>query len=196
MDNTWKNLAAKLPIQPSEKLKQDVLMDIYDGNMLGVPLILYHRESVELEDEIQKIMGPQDWERWERSRKRRWGARCTCTNCGENFIAGYSKGGIVLAEGMDGQIYDGYVEPGLDANVYFSGETIIATRLAQTSQPSNYPENGRPWVNLSASNVITIPSGSTSGLTLFQQITMAAGAAKGRYSRGVKFWATRMPTTL
>ena len=65
----------------------------------------------------------------------------------------------------------------------------IATRLAQTSQPSNYPENGRPWVNLSASNVITIPSGSTSGLTLFQQITMAAGAAKGRYSRGVKFWA-------
>ena len=65
----------------------------------------------------------------------------------------------------------------------------IATRLAQTSQPSNYPENARPWVNLSTSNVITIPSGSTSGLTLFQQITMAAGAAKGRYSRGVKFWA-------
>lgn len=65
----------------------------------------------------------------------------------------------------------------------------IATRLAQTSQPGNYPETARPWVNLSASNVITIPSGSTNGLTLFQQITMAAGAAKGRYSRGVKFWA-------
>lgn len=65
----------------------------------------------------------------------------------------------------------------------------IATRLAQTSQPSNYPETARPWVNLSSSNVITIPSGSTSGLTLFQQITLAAGAAKGRYSRGVKFWA-------
>lgn len=65
----------------------------------------------------------------------------------------------------------------------------IAARLAQTVQPSNYPENARPWVNLSASNVITIPSGSTNGLTLFQQITMAAGAAKGRYSRGVKFWA-------
>ena len=65
----------------------------------------------------------------------------------------------------------------------------IATRLAQPTQPSNYPEAARPWVNLSASNVITIPSGSTTGLTLFQQITMAAGAAKGRYSRGVKFWA-------
>lgn len=124
MDSTWKDLAAKLPIQPSEKLKQDVLMDIYDGNVLGVPLILYHRESVELADEIQQTMDPQDWERWERSRTRRWGARCTCTNCGENFIAGYFKGGIVLTEGPDGQIYDGYVEPGLDANVYFSGETI------------------------------------------------------------------------
>lgn len=65
----------------------------------------------------------------------------------------------------------------------------IATRLAQTTQPSNYPEDARPWVNLSASNVITIPSGSTTGLTLFQQITLAAGAAKGRYSRGAKFWA-------
>ena len=65
----------------------------------------------------------------------------------------------------------------------------IATRLAQTSQPSNYPESARPWVNLSSSNVITIPSGSTSGLTLFQQIVLAAGAAKGRYSRGGKFWA-------
>ena len=103
MDNTWKNLAAKLPIQPSEKLKQDVLMDIYDGNVLGVPLILYHRESVELEDEIQQIMGPQDWERWERSRKRRWGARCTCTNCGENFIAGYSKGGRPNLDGHTGE---------------------------------------------------------------------------------------------
>lgn len=65
----------------------------------------------------------------------------------------------------------------------------IATRLAQTSQPGNYPETARPWVNLSSSNVITIASGSTEGLTLFQQITMAAGAAKGRYSRGAKFWA-------
>lgn len=70
----------------------------------------------------------------------------------------------------------------------------IATRLAQSSQPENYPENARPWVNLSASNVITIPSGSTSGLTLFQQIILASGAAKGRYSRGDKFWAMNETT--
>ena len=70
----------------------------------------------------------------------------------------------------------------------------IATRLAQSSQPENYPENARPWVNLSASNIITIPSGSTSGLTLFQQIILASGAAKGRYSRGDKFWAMNETT--
>lgn len=65
----------------------------------------------------------------------------------------------------------------------------IATRLAQNAQPDQYPEKARPWINLSASNVITIPSGSTSGLTLFQQIVLAFGAAKGRYSRGEVFWA-------
>lgn len=70
----------------------------------------------------------------------------------------------------------------------------VATRLAQTAQPDNYPENARPWVNLSASNVITIPSGSTSGLTLFQQIILASGAAKGKYSRGDKFWAMNEST--
>lgn len=70
----------------------------------------------------------------------------------------------------------------------------VATRLAQTVQPGEYPENARPWVNLSASNVITIPSGSTSGLTLFQQIILASGAAKGKYSRGDKFWAMNETT--
>lgn len=70
----------------------------------------------------------------------------------------------------------------------------IATRLAQSSQPDNYPDKARPWINLSASNVITIPSGSTSGLTLFQQIILASGAAKGRYSRGEKFWAMNETT--
>lgn len=70
----------------------------------------------------------------------------------------------------------------------------IATRLAQTSAPSDYPATARPWVNLSASNVITIPSGSTEGLKLFQQITLASGAAKGKYSKGMKFWAMNEKT--
>lgn len=65
----------------------------------------------------------------------------------------------------------------------------IATRLAQASKPSGYPDSARAWADLRTSNVITIPSGSTSGLTLFQQLISAAANAKGRYSTGAKFWA-------
>lgn len=65
----------------------------------------------------------------------------------------------------------------------------IATRLAQNSQPGNYPETAMPWENLSQSNVITIPNDASTGLTLFQRIIRAAGASKGRYSRGDRFWA-------
>lgn len=72
----------------------------------------------------------------------------------------------------------------------------IATRLAQTSKPSGYPDSARNWVNLSQSNVITIPSGSTTGLTLFQQILQASANAKGRYSRGAKFWAMSEATKI
>lgn len=65
----------------------------------------------------------------------------------------------------------------------------IATRLAQTSKPSGYPDSARAWADLHQSNVITIPSGSTTGLILFQQILTAAANAKSRYSSGTKFWA-------
>lgn len=65
----------------------------------------------------------------------------------------------------------------------------IATRLKQTAKPSGYPESAREWQDLSTSNVITIPTEAMTGLTLFQKIVMAAAAAKGRYSRGAKFWA-------
>lgn len=125
MDQYWKEIAPKLPIQPCDDLKQSVLMDVYDSHALGDPLILYHREAVTLMDEIHEIMFPEDWECLERSKKHRWGARCTCTNCGEDFIAGYSKGGIILTSGPDGQTYAGYAEPGPDTNEYLDGETVL-----------------------------------------------------------------------
>ena len=125
MDMNWKSLAAMLPVQPCDELKRDVLMGIYDMHDLGGDLILYHRESVGLADEIGQIMGPQDWAHWEQSKKRRWGARCTCTACGEDFIAGYVKNGIVLSEGQDGQTYEGYAEQGPDSSVYLDGDEAV-----------------------------------------------------------------------
>lgn len=69
----------------------------------------------------------------------------------------------------------------------------VVSRLAQTDQPADYPPTARPWQNLSASNIITIPATAT-GLELFKQITLASGKAKGKYARGEKVWVTNEET--
>lgn len=139
-----------------------------------------------------------------------WTEACGALNelmfsIGQAEVDGYKVGGYVVLcnstlEDTDGALLSeiilglgAAIGIALDKAILFgTGVKMplgIATRLAQTSEPENYPEKARPWVNLSASNVITIPSGSTSGLTLFQQIILASGAAKGKYSKGMKFWA-------
>ena len=69
----------------------------------------------------------------------------------------------------------------------------IVTRLAQQSEPASYPQTARPWVDLHTSNVKTISSGTT-GAALFAAIATDAAAAKGKYSRGEKFWAMNETT--
>lgn len=69
----------------------------------------------------------------------------------------------------------------------------IVSRLAQTAQPSSYPSTARTWVDLSASNIITIPSTAT-GAELIKQIVLASGAAKSSYSRGEKVWVMNEAT--
>lgn len=63
----------------------------------------------------------------------------------------------------------------------------IISRLAQTSEPANYPATARPWVDLHTTNIITISAGLT-GAALFKQIVLASGKAKSNYSRGPKVW--------
>ena len=79
---------------------------------------------------------------------------------------------------------------GLDkAIIYGTGTKMpmgILPRLAQEADPKNTKVNV-PWKNLSASNIVAI-TGKT-GIPLFQEIIKASGAAKGKYSRGSKFWA-------
>lgn len=125
MDREWKAAGALLPEKPSEALYEEVMSEIWDEDALGESMILYNRESVELIDPIEQTMTAEDWERREKSRRRRWGARCTCTCCGEEFVAGWSKGGIVLRQGEDGQLYDGWVDiEEEDAVCAGDGETI------------------------------------------------------------------------
>ena len=69
----------------------------------------------------------------------------------------------------------------------------IIPRLAQSSKPGDYPATARPWADLHTSNVVTIANTYT-GIALFQQLAIAAGAAKGAYARGEKVWVMNETT--
>lgn len=81
------------------------------------------------------------------------------------------------------------------AILYGTGKKMpmgIIPRLVETVEPDDYQPTAREWVDLSTSNVVAI-SGKT-GLELFKAIVTAAGAAKGKYSAGSKFWAMNETT--
>lgn len=69
----------------------------------------------------------------------------------------------------------------------------IVSRLAQTSEPSNYPATSRPWEDLHTSNIVSLSVGLT-GAALFKQIVIASGKAKSSYSRGEKVWVMNETT--
>ncbi len=70
----------------------------------------------------------------------------------------------------------------------------IVTRLVQTAKPSDYPDNAPAWVDLHTSNVLSITAANSTGLKLYQSLVKDMGAAKGKYSRGEKFWAMNETT--
>ena len=70
----------------------------------------------------------------------------------------------------------------------------IFTRLAQQSQPADYSSDERTWVDLHTTNVITISAANSVGTKLFQNIIIAGGNAKGKYSRGEKVWVMNEKT--
>lgn len=83
------------------------------------------------------------------------------------------------------------------AIIYGTGTKMplgIVPRLAQSVKPDNYPATERPWTDLHSSNVITISAANSTGVKLFQNVLKAFGAAKSKYSRGVKFWAMNETT--
>lgn len=67
----------------------------------------------------------------------------------------------------------------------------VVTRLAQTSQPADYPATARPWVDLHTSNILKI---NKTGVELFQAILTDSAAAKGKYSRGERVWVMNEKT--
>lgn len=67
------------------------------------------------------------------------------------------------------------------------------TRLKQTSEPADYPSAARPWVDLHTTNILTIAS-TAKGVDFFKAFVGDAAAAKGKYSKGGKFWAMNSAT--
>ena len=72
----------------------------------------------------------------------------------------------------------------------------IVTRLAQTAAPASYPANARTWVDLHTTNILKLTAANSTGITLFQKILEAFGAAKKTYGAGGKFWAMNEKTHL
>ena len=112
-----KDLLAILPEEPEKELRDWAFL--HNGDLLGGELCLFRRESVELypDDQGWPLAMPEA----ERAQNKRvWGARCTCTACGDDFIAGYGSAkqggmrfrGIRLLCGDDGQLWPGVPDKG------------------------------------------------------------------------------------
>lgn len=186
----------------------EVLLDLIRENILDYSKLLRRVRVVSVSGTArQPIMGTIP--------EAVWTEACGALNelqfsINEVEVDGYKVGGYVSVcnatlEDSDGVLLAAIIEGmgaaigiALDKAILFgTGVKMplgIATRLAQKSQPDDYPANARPWVDLSSSNIITVPSESATGKTLFQQLVLASGAAKGRYSRGEWFWAMNEAT--
>lgn len=70
----------------------------------------------------------------------------------------------------------------------------IVTRLAQQSQPSDYPANAPAWTDLHTTNVLQIGGSGVTGAQFWAQLMGATAATYTRYSRGEMFWAMNSKT--
>ena len=69
----------------------------------------------------------------------------------------------------------------------------IVSRLAETSQPADYPPDAPAWVDLHTSNIKSL-SASLSGAEFWSALTLAAGNTFTKYSRGEQFWCMNSKT--
>ena len=70
----------------------------------------------------------------------------------------------------------------------------IVTRLAQQSQPADYPANAPAWVDLHTSNILKIGGADVTGAAFWSALMEATGATYTRYNRGTMFWAMNSKT--
>ncbi len=72
----------------------------------------------------------------------------------------------------------------------------IATRLAQTTQPSNWSANAPAWTNLSTSNLVNFNPANMTPEEFFGELVQYLGIAKPNYSVGGTFWVMNRTTRM
>ena len=103
------DLASRLPTTPRRGMLAAALANNIDSD-LGGELLIYARESYYPDDDI-----PEEWGGQPYNTRGRWGARCTCTACNEEFWAGWLKGGgVTMTVGDDGNTYTGIPDKDAD----------------------------------------------------------------------------------
>ena len=70
----------------------------------------------------------------------------------------------------------------------------VVTRLAQQSQPADYPANAPAWVDLHTTNILQIGGEDVTGAAFWSELMLATGNTFTRYSRGNQFWAMNSKT--
>ena len=112
-----------LPEEAPKAVQDWVSLQLTDE--LGGELSIFRRESVTLYPDEYFLGNPAET-------KRVWGARCSCTACGEDFVAGFGSArqggmqikGIRLLCGDDGQLWSG--TPEQEGGVWEQGAAEVA----------------------------------------------------------------------
>ena len=124
-DMDWRRLSGLLPNREPDELLREVRDTGAYEDELGGDALLFRRESVEPDAQFGgfgEIYG---------GTRRMWGARCCCTACGDEFDAGWVKGGgIALMQGDEGGFWPGVPdEDGPDLIVQLGSGDNIACPL-------------------------------------------------------------------
>lgn len=83
--------------------------------------------------------------------------------------------------------------------VYGSGKKMpigIATRLAQTSKPSDWPEKGPDWTDLHASNIVKFAGGALGAEAFFSNLILKMAIARENYATGGTVWLMNRNTKM
>ena len=130
-----KKIMAMLPERPRDGMIEVAILN--NGEQFGDGFMVYRRESlVEETVPLKDKMNPEDWEAYRKGARRFWGAVCTCTECGEEWLTGWAKGGkISLYEAPDGTVYEAYgdvpADPYITPSYFEEGDTITCPRCGK-----------------------------------------------------------------